>query len=72
MKYPKVICHMLTSMNGKIDGDYMSKKECTGALKAYSQIRTEYDAQAVVYGQVTMREEYASGVCFFFKQRNLK
>lgn len=64
MKYPKVICHMLTSMNGKIDGDYMSNKECTGALKAYNQIRTEYDAQATIYGWVTMRVGYASGVWF--------
>ena len=55
---------MLTSMNGKIDGDSMSNKEYTGALKAYNQIRTEYDAQAVVYGQVTMKEGYETYFCF--------
>ena len=56
----KVICHMLTSMNGKIDGSYMLKKECCLALQAYNQIRNDYHAQAVVYGQTTMKEGYVS------------
>ncbi len=54
----KVICHMLTSMNGKIDGSYMSKKECRLALQAYNQIRNDYHAQAVVYTWTTMKEGY--------------
>ena len=54
----KVICHMLTSMNGKIDDSYMSKKECCLALQAYNQIRNDYHAQAVVYAWTTMKEGY--------------
>lgn len=33
MERPYVVCHMLASVDGKIDGDYMSSPECLGALR---------------------------------------
>lgn len=42
MEKPYVICHMLTSLDGKIDGAYFDADECLLALKAYGELRPEH------------------------------
>lgn len=59
---PYVICHMLTSLDGKIDGEYMSSKGCTHALQEYGKIREYYGCQATLYGTVTVEGSYAEGI----------
>jgi len=59
---PYVVCHMLASLDGKIDGAYMSAPECMPALKAYASIREEYQCKAAMYGTVTMEGSYADGL----------
>ncbi len=59
---PYVVCHMLASLDGKIDGAYMSAPECMPALKAYASIRGEYQCKAAMYGTVTMEGSYADGL----------
>ena len=61
MNKPYVVCHMLTSLDGKIDGDYMSAPECGSALAAYGDLRKEFCCQATLYGTTTMAGSYSDG-----------
>lgn len=62
MERTYVVCHMLASVDGKIDGDYMSSQECFGALREYGNLRGYYECQAALYGTVTMEESYSAGL----------
>lgn len=62
MERPYVVCHMLASVDGKIDGEYMSRPECSGALRKYGNLRGYYECQATLYGTVTMEGGYSSGL----------
>ncbi len=61
MQRPFVVCHMLTSLDGKIDGDFFAMEQSLPALKAYNQLRNFYKPQATVYGTTTMLGGYAHG-----------
>lgn len=61
MERPYVVCHMLASVDGKIDGDYMSSPACLGALWEYGNLRGYYECQATLYGTVTMEGSYSAG-----------
>lgn len=61
MKKPYVVCHMLTSLDGKIDGAYMSAPECAPALTAYGVLRDTFQCQATLYGTTTMAGSYSDG-----------
>lgn len=58
---PYVVCHMLTSLDGKIDGAYMSDPACTPALAAYGALRGKFSCRATLYGTTTMAGSYADG-----------
>ena len=56
MNRPYVICHILSSLDGKINGPFMAA-EVTGLLgKEYGRIRTEMNADAWLYGTTTVNE----------------
>lgn len=61
MKKPYVICHMLSSLDGKIDGDYFSAPECAPATKQFSEARVFYGCEATLYGTTTMEGSYSEG-----------
>ena len=61
MDKPTVICHMLTSLDGKIDGSFFSAPETRPALRKYGELRKFYDCPATIYGTTTMAEGYADG-----------
>lgn len=61
MDKPYVVCHMLTSLDGKIDGAFMSAPEADGARNEYGRLRGVYACQATLYGMVTMERTYAEG-----------
>lgn len=61
MNRPYVVCHMLTSLNGKIDGAYMGAPECAPALAAYEDLRGTFHCQATLYGTTTMAGSYSDG-----------
>lgn len=61
MKQPFVVCHMLTSLDGKIDGEFFGMSETQPALKEYSNLRNFYNCQATLYGTTTMLGGYADG-----------
>lgn len=62
MERPYVVCHMLTSLDGKIDGSFFSAPECGPALAEYGNIRTFYGCQATLYGTTTMKGGYSDGL----------
>lgn len=61
MKRPFVVCHMLASLDGKIDGVFFELPQTAPALKAYSDLREFYGCQATLYGITTMLGGYADG-----------
>ena len=56
-----VVCHMLASVDGKIDGAFFGAAEAAPALKAYGDLRGFYGCQATLYGTTTMLGGYAGG-----------
>ena len=62
MEKPFVVCHMLSSIDGKIDGDFMSAPENTPVREEYGKLRGFYGCQATLYGTVTMEGSYAEGL----------
>lgn len=61
MERPFVVCHMLTSLDGKIDGMFFGVPETIPAIKAYGELRSFYGCQATLYGTTTMLGGYAEG-----------
>ena len=56
MERPYVICHILSSLDGKINGPFMGT-EAVGALGAeYGKYRTKVNADAWLYGTTTTKE----------------
>lgn len=56
-----VVCHMLASLDGKIDGDFFGVPEAAPALAAYGNLREFYHCQATLYGTTTMLGGFADG-----------
>ena len=61
MERPYVICHILTALDGKIDGEFFAMPETLPALKKYGEIRRIYDCKATIYGTTTIAEGYSDG-----------
>lgn len=61
MNRPYVICHMLSSLDGKIDGDFFSASECRPAVQQFAKVRSFYSCSATLYGTTTMLGGYADG-----------
>lgn len=61
MDRPYVICHMLTSLDGKIDGSFISAPETRPVAAEYGRLRSTFQCQATMYGTTTMEEVYAEG-----------
>lgn len=62
MNRPFVVCHMLASLDGKIDGEFFSAWESRPALAEYGNLRGFYGCQATLYGTTTMINGYSDGV----------
>ena len=61
MDRPFVVCHMLTSLDGKIDGEFFSAPEALPARTEYAALRSFYHCQATLYGTTTLLRCYAEG-----------
>lgn len=61
MEKPFVVCHMVSSVDGKIDGSWFRAPEVAPALKESGEIRNTYQCSATLYGATTMAETYAEG-----------
>lgn len=59
MDRPFTVCHLLTSVDGRLEGNFWDTSEAlVDAAAEYARIRREYDADAAIYGSVTMGETY--------------
>lgn len=61
MDRPYVICHMLQSIDGKVTGDYLYKKEVEAGTDIYYEINRQYRADAYACGRVTMESSFTNG-----------
>ena len=59
MDRPYIILHMMTSIDGKITGDFLSADNCIG--EEYYRINREYRADAFCCGRVTMEGSFTQG-----------
>lgn len=57
---PFVVCHMLTSLNGKIDGAFFDNPAAGPGLDRTGKIRSGYHCDAIVFGAVTI-EAFCEG-----------
>lgn len=58
---PLVVCHMVSALDGKIDGEYFESPKIRPILTASNQIREQLQCDAVIYGATTMARTYAAG-----------
>ena len=58
---PYVICHMTTSIDGKVTGSFLGRKECIPATEEYYRLNREIPAEAFACGRVTMEESFTGG-----------
>lgn len=56
MNRPYVICHILSSLDGKINGPFMATEATNLLGSEYGKIRTEMNADAWLYGTTTVKE----------------
>ena len=70
MDRPYVICHMLTSLDGKINGGFFSAPETFPAIQKYGELRKFYNCPATIYSTTTMAEGYADGLLAKLPQSN--
>lgn len=56
MKRPYTICHILSALDGKITGAFMGTQATREVSEEYGRIRSEYQADAWLYGTVTTKE----------------
>lgn len=58
---PYVICHMTTSIDGKVTGNFLFREECIPATEEYYRLNREIPAQGFACGRVTMEESFTGG-----------
>ena len=61
MNRPYIICHMVTSLDGKVTGKFLYANECHEATAAYYQINRDFKADAYACGRVTMEGSFTGG-----------
>lgn len=61
MKKPYVICHMMTSLDGKVTGDFLTAPEQEKAADIYYEINRAYGADGYACGRVTMEGSFTGG-----------
>ncbi len=58
MKKPYIICHMVTSIDAKVTGDFLYRKECEKATEIYYHINRKYKSNGFICGRVTMEGSF--------------
>ncbi|MBQ4265822.1 MAG: dihydrofolate reductase family protein [Clostridia bacterium] len=61
MNRPNVICHMTTSIDGKVTGEFLAMPECEHATQVYYDINRAYRADAFACGRETMESSFTGG-----------
>ncbi|MBQ8914849.1 MAG: dihydrofolate reductase family protein [Clostridia bacterium] len=61
---PYIICHMVTSIDGKVTGNFLSMPESVPACETYYELNRKYKAMGAsgfIFGRVTMEESFTGG-----------
>ena len=61
---PYIICHMVTSIDGKVTGDFLSRPQCESATEVYYELNRTYHqngANGFLCGRVTMEGSFTGG-----------
>lgn len=61
MERPYIICHMVTSLDGKVTGDFLFRPECAVATEIYYRLNREMKADGFICGRVTMEGSFTGG-----------
>ncbi len=61
MNRPYIICHMTTSIDGKVTGDFLGMPESEQATKVYYEINRSYHGDAFACGRITMEGSFTGG-----------
>lgn len=61
MKRPYVICHMVTSIDGLVTGDFLFNDACLNATELYYKINRELKADGFACGRITMEGSFTGG-----------
>ena len=64
MNRPYILCHMVTSVDGKVTGEFLRRPECAPATEVYYQLNRDYKEQGsggFICGRVTMEESFTGG-----------
>lgn len=64
MTRPYIICHMVTSIDGKVTGEFLSRSECESATELYYELNRNYNkngANGFICGRVTMESSFTGG-----------
>ena len=64
MNRPHIICHMVTSIDGKVTGEFLSRPECEKATDIYYELNREYNkngSNGFICGRVTMESSFTGG-----------
>ena len=58
---PYIICHMVTSVDGKVTGDFLFDPQCADATDIYYRINRKRKADGFICGRVTMEGSFTNG-----------
>jgi len=61
MNRPYIICHMTTSLDGKVTGEHLVRSQHSPASEVYYEINRNYRADAYACGRVTMEGSFTGG-----------
>lgn len=61
MNRPYIICHMVTSIDGKVTGDFLYRPECEPATEIYYDIHRRLKSNGFICGRVTMEGSFTGG-----------
>lgn len=59
MERPYVICHMLSSIDGKVTGEFLYDESVSKSTELYYELNRNYNADAFACGRVTMISSFA-------------
>ena len=61
MERPYIICHMVTSIDGKVTGDFLSGSNSEKAIELYYDINRKLKSNGFICGRVTMESSFTGG-----------
>lgn len=61
MDRPYIICHMTTSLDGKVTGEHLARAGHSHASQVYYEINRKYKADGYACGRITMEGSFTGG-----------